>query len=163
METTIQHRERFLSKIDVGKEDDCWEYKGAINSTGRGAFSIGRKNIKAHRFAYEIEYGEIPPGMCVCHHCDNGKCCNPKHLFLGTIKDNVADMISKGRKKILYGENDPKSKLKEKEVLEIVRLYKTGKVSQFKLADMFRVNRTTIEGILFGRIWRRTTGINYGK
>lgn len=160
MRPTKDPKERFISKVNIGKDDDCWEYNGAINSTGRGAFSIGRKNIKAHRFAYEMEYGEIPPGMCVCHHCDNGKCCNPKHLFLGTIKDNVTDMIRKGRKITLFGEHDPKSRLKEKEVLEIVRLYKTGKISQFKLADMFRISRSTVEGILFGRTWKRTTGIN---
>ena len=151
--------DRFLSKVKVAGENDCWEYSGSLNSTGRGAFSIGRKNIKAHRFAYELANGKIPSGMCVCHHCDNGKCCNPKHLFLGTMKDNVADMIKKGRKVIRFGENDPKHRLKELEVLEIVRLYKTGKVTQFKIADMFRINRSTVEGILRGDIWKRTTGI----
>lgn len=159
MKTYTDPIKRFWNKVDVRGEDDCWEFQGALNSTGRGAFSIGRKNIKAHRYAYETKVGAIPDGMLVCHHCDNGKCCNPKHLFLGTMADNVRDMINKGRKRVLRGDDDPKSKLNSGQVLEIVHLYKTGFFTQPHIARMFGVSRSAIESILNGYNWNHVTNI----
>ena len=146
--------ERFWNKVDIRSKDECWEWQAGINSTGRGMFSIGRKSIKAHRMAWTLTNGEIPENMIVCHKCDNGKCVNPNHLFLGTHKDNVADMYKKGRQNILKGENDPKSKLSKIDVLQIRKLYKSGKYSQQKIADKFCVARTTIQSILDGRNWK---------
>lgn len=68
-----------------------------VTSTGYGQFHIGKRNFSAHRVAYTLERGEIPVGMCVCHHCDNPVCCNPAHLFVGTHRDNVLDKWNKGR------------------------------------------------------------------
>jgi hypothetical protein len=150
---------RFWNKVNKGLPEECWEYNGGINSTGRGVFWLNRKSIHAHRMAYILAHGEINDGLWVCHHCDNGKCVNPSHLFLGTPKDNTQDMIRKGRKKTLRGENDPKSKLKSAEVLEIVRLYKSGRLSQYQLGKMFLVTRSTILGILRGETWKEITKI----
>lgn len=58
-----------------------------------------RKKFYSHRLSWEIHKGEIPPGMNVLHHCDNRKCVNPHHLFIGTQDDNMKDMVSKGRQK----------------------------------------------------------------
>jgi hypothetical protein len=80
----------------VSKGDGCWLWL-ANAPTSYGMFWNGQRNIYAHRFAYEATYGEIPPGMCACHRCDNPKCVRPDHLFLGTRKDNTRDMIAKGR------------------------------------------------------------------
>lgn len=145
---------RFWSKVNIGSEAECWNWKASVNSTGRGAYSIGRKNIKAHRMAWELTNGEIPAGLLVCHRCDNGKCCNPSHLFLGTYADNFHDMMAKGRKKILRGEEDPKSKLTTKQVIEIRKLYRPWKYSQFRLAREFGVSRSTIESIIHRVNWR---------
>ena len=51
----------------------------------------------AHRVSFRAYVGDIPDGMLVCHTCDNRKCFNPKHLFLGSMKDNSQDMMAKGR------------------------------------------------------------------
>ncbi len=82
----------------IKKENGCWEWNGAITSLGYGHMRINYKDTLVHRIAYWLTYGPIPEGMCVCHKCDNRKCCNPSHLFSGTVYDNTQDMIQKGRK-----------------------------------------------------------------
>ncbi len=91
--------ERFWSHVDRGSEDECWCWTGATMGKGYGVLKRPgeRLNISAHRAAFELTRGTISDGLHVLHHCDNPPCCNPKHLFLGTNGDNVADMIAKGR------------------------------------------------------------------
>jgi hypothetical protein len=147
-------QKRFWSKVSICGDEECWEWKGAINSTGRGLFTIKRINYKAHRFSWFLVNGEIPAGLLVCHTCDNGKCVNPNHLFLGTYRDNVLDMIRKGRGNVLCGENDPKSKLTEEQVKVIKSLWKPRQYSQYRLAREFGVSRTTIQSIVNRRNWK---------
>ena len=78
-------------------EGDCLVYPLSTNGAGYGKMWVGDKLMLTHRFAYEVAYGPIPEGMKVCHECDNPRCCNVKHLFLGTQSDNLADMRAKGR------------------------------------------------------------------
>lgn len=88
--------ERFWSKVD--KSGDCWEWVGYLNEKGYGKFRLNNKLQRAHRISYALKYGAIPEGMLVCHRCDNPKCVNPEHLFIGTTTDNARDSISKGRR-----------------------------------------------------------------
>jgi hypothetical protein len=75
----------------------CWEWQAAKSSFGHGRAKIGGKLYSPHRLAYEKRFGPIPAGKMVLHKCDNPSCVNPDHLFIGTARDNVRDMMSKGR------------------------------------------------------------------
>jgi hypothetical protein len=92
-------KERFWEKVN--KTDTCWLWKSNISISGYGLFKVtknlSQKNISAHRFSWELHYGPIPKGLCVCHHCDVRNCVNPVHLFLGTQDDNMKDCIKKER------------------------------------------------------------------
>jgi hypothetical protein len=88
-------------------EEDCWLWHGSVNNK-YGIISLrqqkGEKNIRifAHRMSYILYVGPIPKGLHCLHTCDEPRCCNPSHLFLGTTKDNTQDMIQKGRGQLTY-------------------------------------------------------------
>ena len=147
--------QRFWSKVDKsGGEDACWEWQAGITSGGYGEFSLRGKMKKTHRIAWMIINGEIPPKMLICHHCDNRKCCNPKHLFLGTHQDNCDDKIRKGREVRLTKEQHGMAKLSQEDIDLIRKLYRNGGISQHKLALRFNVSDGNIWWIVTNRTWK---------
>lgn len=93
-----QVKQRFWAKVNVGADTECWPWTAYRGLAGYGQFAFHRRRLEqAHRVAWQLTYGPIPPGLFICHRCDNPPCVNPRHLFLGTRTDNVRDMWSKGR------------------------------------------------------------------
>jgi hypothetical protein len=125
-------------------ENKCLEWQGTLSDQGYGVNSrelMGE--IAAHRVAYRIIKGEIPEKLFVCHTCDNPRCVDPDHLFLGTAKDNYIDMVSKGRRK-----NGVRT-LNGELAAQIIRLYYGGHRLRLKhLAAKFEVNISTISNVL---------------
>lgn len=144
-----QGEKRFWSLIDKRGPDDCWPWLGFILPRGHGMYS--RHHV--HRRVYEAIVGPIPAGIFVCHHCDNRACCNPKHLFLGTAKDNTQDMLNKGRCNPPRGTKNGHAKLSEEDVLAIRARYPQGGISQRTLGKEYGVSRGTIRAVLNRRSW----------
>jgi hypothetical protein len=85
-------------KYEINPDTNCWEWTASLQG-GYGRIRVGARLLMAHRYSYQLSNGEIPPGMLVCHKCDNPKCINPSHLFLGTAEDNAHDKVNKKRYK----------------------------------------------------------------
>ncbi len=141
----------YLASIRV--ENGCWLWAGVQeNSKNRygSAFLNGRR-IGANRFAYEAFNGPIPPSMSVCHRCDNTRCVNPDHLFLGSHQDNMADRNRKGRAA-------PKSKINAAMVQEIRSLRKDGLCLK-EIASQFGITVSSASKICSGHRWRHVAEI----
>lgn len=158
-------KQRFWEKVDIRGEDECWEWRGSIvsgKSGGYGCFSLHGKNRKAHQVSWILTFGDIPElpnsdvrGTCVLHSCDNRKCVNPKHLFLGTNDDNMKDMVKKGRAKNVpkFGKDNWNTKLTEDQVKEIRNLSLTGLYRYKDIGELFGVSASAIGLIVRREHW----------
>ena len=140
--------------VERGYKTQCWEWNGTIEHNGYGRTTYSGGIIKAHRLSWMIHFGDIPNGICVCHHCDNPKCCNPEHLFIGSHRDNLIDRNSKGRYAYPKGENHSGSKLTNAAVKTIRKDYVLRKVGLDFFAKLFSVDRTLIHLVLKRKIWK---------
>lgn len=148
--------EKFWARVHVGHPNECWDWLGAITSSGYGNLSWNGNHVQAHRVAYFLTYGGV--GLTtgfrhegrakayrrfVLHRCDNRLCCNPEHLFLGSMRANLLDAYAKGRKQ------QPRSghsnaKLTPQQVRMVRHLYDTGETTQTLLAKKFGVSQRVI-------------------
>lgn len=94
-------REKFQSY--VVKADGCWRWSGPRDKDGYGVFFVAKKQYRAPVVALEVDGRPVPKGMYALHHCDNPECVRPDHLYPGTPKQNVADMIDRGRANFHFG------------------------------------------------------------
>lgn len=151
--------DRFWSKVDIKGPDECWEWTAYINPKGYGRFGVEGGMMLAHRASWTLTNGPIPDGAgyhgtCVLHKCDNRRCCNPSHLFLGTIADNNADMVAKGRESYCNpnpGEANGRAKLTETDA----RYIKFENIENCaEVARHYKVDPGTIRKIRRGDAWK---------
>jgi predicted XRE-type DNA-binding protein len=140
--------QRFWSKVTLAPKECCWEWTGCKLNNGYGQFRLNNRRLPAHRVSYTLTKGEIPEGLMVRHTCDNRLCCNPDHLILGTHADNMADMTE--RKRQAKGEDNGKSKLTDKQVMEIYN----SPLKQVEIAKLYNITQTAVSKIKCKKIWK---------
>ncbi|AGC34423.1 HNH endonuclease [Haloarcula virus HVTV-2] len=142
---------RFRSKVDMGEEDECWEWKGAEDEYGYGRIRTERSSAEgAHRVAYRLEV-EDPDGSNVLHKCDNRSCVNPNHLYLGTQEDNIKDRDERGR--TATGEEHGNARLHKTEVQEIKWKIENTDETLSEIAEGYGVTTGAVGHISSGRNW----------
>lgn len=142
---------RFWGKVNIQGPNECWNWVAALNKDGYGQFNCGLDSgysFKAPRISWKLHFGEIPQGLNVLHRCDNRKCVNPNHLFLGTHQDNMDDKVFKGRQ--LKGESHRMAKLTDSQVL----LIRSDSRPLKDVALDYGVSKGLISYIRNKKIWR---------
>jgi hypothetical protein len=149
----IPLEERLWGRVAINDETGCWEWTGKSNDKGYGYIRVDSVARRISRVVWEMYRGPIPPGMSVCHHCDNPPCVRfPDHLFLGTTKDNLTDASRKGR---LHGILQTRCDIDEATILEIRERYATGRETIRSLARCFEVSSTWIWKVIRHNTWSR--------
>ncbi len=150
--------ERFWSFVRKSAPNGCWAWTGC-KFNGYGRLQVGHRSVIAHRISWEIHNGQIPQNdsyfgsMCVLHKCDNRKCVNPEHLFLGTHSDNNKDRAKKGRSKPRMGESHGQAKLTDDIVKTIRREWALGVVEQKSMANKYGVTPVVISRVIARKSW----------
>ena len=149
--------DKFWSNVDQQGPNDCWPWQGYLDRDGYGRYGrYGSDYINFFGTALTHRQSAILTGMniknmLVCHHCDNPRCVNPGHLFVGTPADNTRDMVRKGR--VAKGEQSGQARLTTRDVLNIRNTYIPYIVTQQQLADQYGVHRLTVHNIINRHGW----------
>lgn len=168
-DTTSNPVVRFWLSVNKRGPDDCWLWTGATRGNGYGTFTVNRRSVGTHCFSYQLAYGAYSRQLCVCHNCPNGDnplCVNPRHLFLGTRRDNMLDMWAKGRgptgerhgmrrhPERRAGEQCSYARLTAVQVIAIRARYQPGGAAACELATEFGISRATVHDIVARRRWK---------
>lgn len=148
---------KLWDKIKIGKDNECWECTANPDRHGYGRIADKGKKIFAHRIAYKLYYGILPDDKDVLHKCDNPPCCNPKHLFLGTHKDNMRECAERGRSKnpVFHYEDHPLAKLDWEKVKDIRSNYRGLSGEQKYYSNKYGVTTAAIRNVLTEKTWKQ--------
>jgi|SRR5208282_520947 len=151
---TGEEIERFWSKVTKAGVDDCWNWHAGKYDSGYGQFKIRQISYRSPRIVYYLSRGRDPGPLNVLHTCDNRACCNPNHLWHGTLDDNNKDRARKHRSAINKnpnpGETNGRVKLTTGDVLEIRR----SKKSNAEMAVKKGVSNQLVSRIRLGELWK---------
>jgi len=145
--------ERIESKTKINELTGCLEWQGYLNVWGYAKIKHENTMKLSHRLVWELRYGDIPKDLCILHKCDNPKCCNIDHLFLGTHADNNIDMQEKGRGRYPRGSECVHTELTEENVIEIRRML-SEKISYKKIYERFNIKSSAIKSIRNRHTWK---------
>lgn len=143
--TNEEYIREIKKRIAINEHTGCWEWQRPTGSWGYGLMMYKAKQKRAHRVSWIVHNGDIPDGMLVCHKCDNPKCVNPEHLFLGTNADNMKDAAKKGR--FTHAKLTPSC-------VQIIRMLLKKKVPQKNIAKLFNITVGPVSSISMGRNWK---------
>lgn len=152
--------DRFWKHVQIGAPDECWPWTASRNEAGYGRFYLSKHEVaRAHRVAWFLTHGQWPAEKVICHSCDNPCCCNPRHLWAGTIADNNRDRATKGRSvradrpyhktRWARGERHGSAKLKAADIVAI----RADKRSHAQVARQYGVSASAIGRVRSGRTW----------
>lgn len=144
---------------------ECWNWKQCTQSNGYGRIRVEGKTHYVHRYVYQLLHGPIPKRRDICHECDNRKCCNPAHLFMGTRLANMRDATSKGRisRGVMHSlatTSAARSRRSTKLTLEDarrIRMLRAQGQTTAALASQFGVDPSNIRLIVSGKAWKEAT------
>lgn len=139
-------KDSFEDKYVPVPEAGCWLWIGNQRQNGYGVITNAYQQLLAHRVAYELYKSPIPKGLVVCHKCDTPCCVNPDHLFLGTQKENIHDMMKKGRKRV----QDGYTQFKPEDIIAIRADNRRHKL----IAKDYGCGRSTISTIKRNETWK---------
>jgi len=164
--------DRFWSKVRKDGPGGCWLWTASLCSSGYGSFLFEGRVERAHRVSWVLSSGDVPAGLCVLHHCDNRRCVNPAHLYVGTKKDNARDREERGRSNHATGlrhgrhthpgqtagSRNGRAKLRERDVaLLLKKHFKQGR-RKADLAREYGLSKTTVGHIVSGKLWPKVEG-----
>jgi|YNPBryBLVA2012_1023415.scaffolds.fasta_scaffold20208_3 hypothetical protein len=156
---TAEEVARFRARLkDAHSDSGCREWQGCSLPKGYGKLRVRGRDFLAHRMAFFIATGTDPGNLCVLHRCDNPRCCNPEHLFLGTVSENNADMKRKGRQ--ARGERLPQCKFTDSTVAQLRTLEPQLGIPRSRLARHFGISPSHASAIL---LWKYRTAPTFGQ
>lgn len=152
---------RIMASFEKKGPNECWPWIARLSRYGYGWLWIGRhvtpNRVHAHRFMFQLRYGRIPDGLQACHHCDNRRCVNPHHVFLGTHKDNAQDRERKGRgnhratpRPQNRGTRNGNCRLKDDDIARLRQMSKDGFKGR-EIAETFKISLSGVYLILNGK------------